>query len=299
MSRRSFDPRIFATGLFGLMVLQAAMLASIALREAGLRAPVLEYLVAFAPWALAFLRREAATFAALVAAVPFVLLRPSPYLIGAFGLAALEIRKPLGVLSYLLSVAYATVFRGLLTVITAMSLAATSTLVMDQRSRGVLFIAPAVLAGLWPELNRGLQWQYVAAGIAGAAVLKDRSLILLPLSVSALGVLSYFLLIEGAVYLSYPPGYSEFYAVPSWLAWEAKAAFAAALIWDGRRSKKTLIGAALASTGVVLLPTPADHVYYMAKPDVAHSLLALAAVVYTFKGLTPQTYRNPSLSQKP
>jgi hypothetical protein len=291
MSRRSFDPRIFATGLWGLAIVLTGWTAAAALSYATPAAsrPLL-YAVSFIPWALAILRRDPATLAALAAAAALFLLphmrdlEADHFIAAAIGIAALEARKPLGLLAYAAAVSSALVPHGYTGAVFAAAFAAVSTLVETRWGWGALFAAVTALGIIWPKLHWGLQWQYIAAGVAGAAVLRDRRLAPLPLSVAALGAASYFLNTGGVVYLSYPPIYSENYAVPLWLAWLAKAAFAATLLWDGRRRGPAFLGAVFAAAGVASLPTPAGDAYYAARPDLAHMFFMAAAAAYLYKG---------------
>ncbi len=242
-----------------------------------------------APYLFAALKRDGLSLAASALAVLYLALHDGYYdlvrllELAAIGMAALEIRKPLGAVAYAYAVLITLLPHTVYGYFYVMSTAVVASVVPTRWHPGLAFAAVdsvVIFANIYDF--RLMEAALVLTGAAGLVAAKSVPTKLAFLPLLLLGATARNYLVDGIVLLSNPPIYSEDYAIPLAVPIAAKILATAALLWDGRKRMNKLVGAGLVSLYFWLIPNPTAHVYYSLIHWPLLPLAPTAAAAYAF-----------------
>jgi len=243
-----------------------------------------------APYILAALKRDRYSLAASALALLYLALHGgyndfmSLLELAAIGMAALEIRKPLGAVAYAYAVAITllphTIYGYFFIILTA----AVASAVPTRWHPGLAFAAVDSVVILADTYNfRLMETALIITGAAGLIAVRSLPAKLAFLPLLALGVTADQFLLDGWIALSYPPILHAYYAIPLAVPIAAKALATAALLWDGRKRINELAGAAVVSLYLWLVPNPSGHVDYTLHGWPLIPLAPTAAAAYALQ----------------
>lgn len=248
-----------------------------------------------APYLFAALKRDGLSLAASALAVLYLALHDGYYdlvkllELAAIGMAALEIRKPLGAVAYAYAVLITLLPHRVYAYFYVMLTAAAASVVPTRWHPGLAFAAidsVAILADVYDF--RTMEVALVLTGAAGLIAASGLAAKLAFLPLLLLGATARNYLVDGVVLLSDPPIFSEVYAIPLAVPIAAKILATAALFWDGRKKINELVGAALVSLNLWLTPNPSGHVYYSLIHWPPLPLASTAAAAYAITPAKPR-----------
>jgi hypothetical protein len=183
--------------------------------------------------------------------------------LAAIGMAALEIRKPLGAVAYAYAVAITLLPHTIYGYFFIMLTAAVASAVPSRWHPGLAFAAVDSVVVLADTYDfRLMEAALVLTGAAGLIAVRSLPAKLAFLPLLALGAAADQFLVGGWEALSYPPILHAYYAIPLAVPIAAKALATAALLWDGRKRINELAGAAVVSLYLWLVPNPSGYVVY-------------------------------------
>jgi hypothetical protein len=207
-----------------------------------------------APYLLAALKRDRYSLAASALALLYLALHGGysdfmgPPELAAIGMAALEIRKPLGAVAYAYAVAITLLPHTIYGYFFIMLTAAVASAVPSRWHPGLAFSAEDSVVILADTYDfRLMEATLILTGAAGLIAVQSRPAKLAFLPLLALGAAADQFLVDGWIALSYPPIEHVDYAIPLAVPIAAKALATAALLWDGRKRINELAGAAVVS----------------------------------------------------
>jgi len=270
------------TALHALAIFLAFLLLSLVAGE-----PLYLWPGVAASYLLAVLKRDRYSLAASALALLYLALHGGysdfmgPLELAAIGMAALEVRKPLGAVAYAYAVAITLLPHTFYGSFFVMLTAAVASVVPSRWHPGLAFAAVdsvVVLADTYDfELMEAALILTGAAGLIAVRSLPAR-LAFLPLLV--LGAAADQFVVDGWIALSYPPILHAVYAIPLAVPIAAKALATAALLWDGRKRINELAGAAVVSLYLWLVPNPSGYVVYSLHSWPLIPLAPTAAAAY-------------------
>jgi len=270
------------TALHALAIFLAFLLLSLVARE-------LLYLwpgVA-APYLLAALKRDRYSLAASALALLYLALHGgysdfmSPLELAAIGMAALEVRKPLGAVAYAYAVAITLLPHTFYGSFFIMLTAAVASAVPSRWHPGLAFAAVDSVVILADTYDfRLIEAALILTGAAGLIAVRSLPAKLAFLPLLALGAAADQFIVGGWTALSYPPIEHADYAIPLVVPIAAKALATAALLWDGRKRINELAGAAVVSLYLWLVPNPSGYVVYSLHDWPLIPLAPTAAAAY-------------------
>jgi len=289
------------TALHALAIFLAFLLLFlVASHEADPAYPLL-WAGAAAPYLLAALKKDRVSLAASALALLYLALRggyggfTGLLELAAIGMAALEIRKPLGAVAYAYAILITLLPHAIYGYFYIMLTAAVASVVPARRHPGLAFAAVdsvVIFANIYDF--RLMEATLVLTGAAGLIAARSPAAKLAFLPLLVLGATAQNYLVDGIVLLSNPPIYSEDYAIPLVVPIAAKILATAALFWDGRRRINELAGAAVVSLYLWLTPNPSGHVYY----SLIHwPLLPLAPTAAAAYALPPRGTRGQQTTE--
>jgi hypothetical protein len=183
--------------------------------------------------------------------------------LAAIGMAALEIRKPLGAVAYAYAVAITLLPHTFYGYFFIMLTAAVAAAVPSRWHPGLAFAAVDSVVALADTYDfRLMEAALIITGAAGLIAVRSRPVKLAFLPLLALGAVADQFVVGGWETLSYPPTHHVDYAIPLAVPIAAKALATAALLWDGRKRINELAGAAVVSLYLWLVPNPSGYVVY-------------------------------------
>jgi hypothetical protein len=245
-----------------------------------------------APYILAALKRDRYSLAASALALLYLALRGgysdvwgddfmSLLELAAIGMAALEIRKPLGAVAYAYAVAITLLPHTFYGYFFIMLTAAVASAVPTRWHPGLAFAAVdsvVILADTYDFML--METTLIIAGAAGLIAVRSLPAKLAFLPLLALGAAADQFVVDGWTTLSYPPTHHADYAIPLAVPIAAKALATAALLWDGRKRINELAGAAVVSLYLWLVPNPSGYVVYSLHSWPLIPLAPTAAAAY-------------------
>jgi hypothetical protein len=245
-----------------------------------------------APYILAALKRDRYSLAASVLALLYLALHDeysnvwgddfmSLLELAAIGMAALEVRKPLGAVAYAYAVAITLLPHTFYGYFFIMLTAAVASVVPTRWHPGLAFAAVdsvVILADTYDFML--METTLIIAGAAGLIAMRSLPARLAFLPLLALGAAADQFVVDGWTTLSYPPTHHADYAIPLAVPIAAKALATAALLWDGRKKINELAGAAVVSLYLWLVPNPSGYVVYFLHSWPLIPLAPTAAAAY-------------------
>ncbi len=245
-----------------------------------------------APYILAALKRDRYSLAASALAILYLALHDeysdvwgdyfmSLLELAAIGMAALEVRKPLGAVAYAYAVAITLLPHTFYGYFFIMLTAAVASVVPTRWHPGLAFAAVdsvIILADTYDFML--METTLIIAGAAGLIAMRSLPARLAFLPLLALGAAADQFVAGGWIALSYPPIHHVDYAIPLAVPIAAKAVATAALLWDGRKRINELAGAAVVSLYLWLVPNPSGHVVYSLHSWPLIPLAPTAAAAY-------------------
>ena len=252
------------TALHALAIFLAFLLLSLVAGE-----PLYLWPGVAAPYLLAALKRDRYSLAASALALLYMALHGgysdfmSPLELAAIGMAALEIRKPLGAVAYAYAVAITLLPHTIYGYFFIMLTAAMASVVPSRWHPGLALAAVDSVVILADTYNfRLMEAALIITGAAGLIAVCNRPARLAFLPLLALGAAADQFVVHGWTTLSYPPTHHVDYAIPLAVPIAAKGLATAALLWDGRKRINELAGAAVVSLYLWLVPNPSGYVVY-------------------------------------
>jgi hypothetical protein len=243
-----------------------------------------------APYLLAALKRDRYSLAASALALLYLALHGgySDFMslleLAAIGMAALEIRRPLGAVAYAYAVAITLLPHTVYSYFFIMLTAAVASAVPSRWHLGLVFAAVDSVVILADTYHfRLMEVALVLAGAAGLIAVQSRPAKLAFLPLLALGAAADQFLVGGWMALSYPPILHAYYAIPLAVPIAAKALATVALLWDGRKRINELAGAAVVSLYLWLVPNPSGYVVYSLNGWPLIPLAPTAAAAYALQ----------------
>ena len=275
------------TALHALAIFLAFLLLSLVADE-----PLYLWPGVAAPYILAALKRDRYSLAASALALLYLALRGgysdvwgddfmSLLELAAIGMAALEIRKPLGAVAYAYAVAITLLPHTFYGYFFIMLTAAVASAVPTRWHPGLAFAAVdsvVILADTYDFML--METTLIIAGAAGLIAVRSLPAKLAFLPLLALGAAADQFVVDGWTTLSYPPTHHADYAIPLAVPIAAKALATAALLWDGRKRINELAGAAVVSLYLWLVPNPSGYVVYSLHSWPLIPLAPTAAAAY-------------------
>ena len=245
-----------------------------------------------APYILAALKRDRYSLAASALALLYLALRGgysdvlgddfmSLLELAAIGMAALEVRKPLGAVAYAYAVAITLLPHTFYGYFFIMLTAAVASAVPTRWHPGLAFAAVdsvVILADTYDFML--METTLILTGAAGLIAMRSLPARLAFLPLMALGAAADQFVVDGWTALSYPPIHHVDYAIPLAVPIAAKALATAALLWDGRKRINELAGAAVVSLYLWLVPNPSGYVVYSLHSWPLIPLAPTAAAAY-------------------
>ena len=240
-----------------------------------------------APYILVALKRDRYSLAASALALLYMALYGgysdfmSPLELAAIGMAALEIRKPLGAVAYAYAVAITLLPHTIYGYFFIMLTAAVASVVPSRWHPGLALAAVDSVVILADTYDfRLMEAALIITGAAGLIAVRNRPARLAFLPLLALGAAADQFVVHGWTTLSYPPTHHVDYAIPLAVPIAAKALATAALLWDGRKKINELAGAAVVSLYLWLVPNPSGYVVYSLHSWPLIPLAPTAAAAY-------------------
>jgi hypothetical protein len=245
-----------------------------------------------APYILAALKRNRYSLAASALALLYLALRGgysdvwgddfmSLLELAAIGMAALEVRKPLGAVAYAYAVAITLLPHTFYGYFFIMLTAAVASAVPSRWHPGLAFAAVDSVVILADTYDfRLMETTLIITGAAGLIAVRSLPAKLAFLPLLALGAAADQFVVDGWTALSYPPIDHVDYAIPLAVPVAAKALATAALLWDGRKRINELAGAAVVSLYLWLVPNPSGYVVYSLHSWPLIPLAPTAAAAY-------------------
>jgi hypothetical protein len=245
-----------------------------------------------APYILAALKRDRYSLAASALALLYLALHDgysdvwgddfmSLLELAAIGMAALEVRKPLGAVAYAYAVAITLLPHTIYGYFFIMLTAAVASAVPSRWHPGLALAAVdsvVILADTYDFML--METTLIITGAAGLIAVRSRPAKLAFLPLLALGAAADQFVVDGWTTLSYPPILHADYAIPLAVPIAAKALATAALLWDGRKKINELAGAAVVSLYLWLVPNPSGYVVYTLHSWPLIPLAPTAAAAY-------------------
>jgi hypothetical protein len=245
-----------------------------------------------APYILAALKRDRYSLAASALALLYLALHGgysdvwgddfmSLLELAAIGMAALEVRKPLGAVAYAYAVAITLLPHTFYGYFFIMLTAAVASVVPTRWHPGLAFAAVdsvVILADTYDFML--MEAALIITGAAGLIAMRSLPAKLAFLPLLALGAAADQFVVDGWTTLSYPPTHHADYAIPLAVPIAAKALATAALLWDGRKRINELAGAAVVSLYLWLVPNPSGYVVYSLHSWPLIPLAPTAAAAY-------------------
>jgi len=205
----------------------------------------------------------------------------SPLELAAIGMAALEVRKPLGAVAYAYAVAITHLSHTFYGYFFIMLTAAVASAVPSRWHPGLAFAAVDSVVILADTYDfRLMEAALILTGAAGLIAVSSRPAKLAFLPLLALGAAADQFVVDGRIALSYPPILHADYAIPLAVPIAAKGLTTAALLWDGRKRINELAGAAVVSLYLWLVPNPSGYVVYSLHSWPLIPLAPTAAAAY-------------------
>jgi hypothetical protein len=275
------------TALHALAIFLAFLLLSLVAGE-----PLYLWPGVAAPYPLAALKRDRYSLAASALALLYMALHGgysdvwgddfmSILELAAIGMAALEVRKPLGAVAYAYAVAITLLPHTFYGYFFMMLTAAVASVVPTRWHPGLAFAAVdsvVILADTYDFML--METTLIIAGAAGLIAVRSLPARLAFLPLLALGAVADQFVVDGWTALSYPPIHHVDYAIPLAVPIAAKAMATAALLWDGRKRINELAGAAVVSLYLWLVPNPSGYVVYYLHSWPLIPLAPTAAAAY-------------------
>ena len=201
--------------------------------------------------------------------------------LAAIGMAALEVRKPLGAVAYAYAVAITHLSHTFYGYFFIMLTAAVASAVPSRWHPGLAFAAVDSVVILADTYDfRLMEAALILTGAAGLIAVSSRPAKLAFLPLLALGAAADQFVVDGRIALSYPPILHADYAIPLAVPIAAKGLTTAALLWDGRKRINELAGAAVVSLYLWLVPNPSGYVVYSLHSWPLIPLAPTAAAAY-------------------
>jgi len=270
------------TALHALAIFLAFLLLSLVAGE-----PLYLWPGVAAPYLLAALKRDRYSLAASALALLYMALYGgysdfmSPLELAAIGMAALEIRKPLGAVAYAYAVAITLLPHTIYGYFFIMLTAAVASVVPSRWHPGLALAAVDSVVILADTYDfRLMEAALIITGAAGLIAVRNRPARLAFLPLLALGAAAHQFVVDGWIALSYPPILHAVYAIPLAVPIAAKGLATAALLWDGRKRINELAGAAVVSLYLWLVPNPSGYVVYSLHSWPLIPLAPTAAAAY-------------------
>jgi hypothetical protein len=275
------------TALHALAIFLAFLLLSLVADE-----PLYLWPGVAAPYILAALKRDRYSLAASALALLYLALRGgysdvwgddfmSLLELAAIGMAALEVRKPLGAVAYAYAVAITLLPHTFYGYFFIMLTAAVASAVPTRWHPGLAFAAVdsvVILADTYDFML--METTLIIAGAAGLIAMRSLPARLAFLPLLALGAAADQFVVHRWTTLSYPPTHHVDYAIPLAVPIATKALATAALLWDGRKKINELTGAAVVSLYLWLVPNPSGYVVYSLHSWPLIPLAPTAAAAY-------------------
>jgi len=275
------------TALHALAIFLAFLLLSLVAGE-----PLYLWPGVAAPYILAALKRDRYSLAASALALLYLALHGgysdvwgddfmSLLELAAIGMAALEVRKPLGAVAYAYAVAITLLPHTFYGYFFIMLTAAVASAVPTRWHPGLAFAAVdsvIILADTYDFML--MEATLIITGAAGLIAVRSLPARLAFLPLLALGAAADQFEVGGWIALNYPPIHHADYAIPLAVPIAAKALATAALLWDGRKRINELAGAAVVSLYLWLVPNPSGHVVYSLHSWPLIPLAPTAAAAY-------------------
>jgi hypothetical protein len=240
-----------------------------------------------APYILAALKRDRYSLAASALALLYTALHGgySDFMslleLAAIGMAALEIRKPLGAVAYGYAVAITLLPHTIYGYFFIMLTAAVASAVPSRWHPGLAFAAVDSVVILADTYDfRLMETALILTGAAGLIAVRSLPAKLAFLPLLALGAAADQFVVDGWIALSYPPIHHAYYSMPLAVPIAAKGLATAALLWDGRKRINELAGAAVVSLYLWLVPNPSGYVVYSLHSWPLIPLAPTAAAAY-------------------
>ncbi|MEM1598929.1 MAG: hypothetical protein QXP31_01875 [Pyrobaculum sp.] len=245
------------------------------------------------PYVIALTRWDSSSAAAIPGLIVMVLSRFDPRFIFyyiAVGVAALEVKKPLGLVAYLLAlfslqnVMYDWLFNPVAAV-AAVALASYASVFNTRLDRGAAMVLPIIaaetihLTGLY-----ALTYIYAALGASFFMAARRWFAKAAALALIVLGVVAPWFYVDVFILASLPGHWKISSTLPPVLAYLIKAAAALALMLDADGDRRRLAAAVLASVGLFFVPTPAGYFGYSERPGLEYLWFAAAAAAYCHGG---------------
>jgi hypothetical protein len=270
------------TALHALAIFLAFLLLSLVAGE-----PLYLWPGVAAPYILAALKRDRYSLAASALALLYLALRGGysdfmgPLELAAIGMAALEVRKPLGAVAYAYAVAITLLPHTIYGYFFIMLTAAVASAVPSRWHPGLAFAAVDSVVILADTYDfKLMEAALILTGAAGLIAVRSLPARLAFLPLLALGAAADQFVVDGWIALSYPPILHAVYAIPLAVPIAAKALATAALLWDGRKRINELAGAAVVSLYLWLVPNPSGYVVYSLHSWPLIPLAPTAAAAY-------------------